>query len=150
VFTRLAFLLFPIFTNSLNKSSERRANSFGHWDRPPRLTSDEDVYEVARCGRKSFSLFEDSKFVANARISQLANAQPDFYHLGKSQRLEVLTLRLCGNCDDFAGCDIQPTFSNEILVDCRVEESVVQLIVYVALEVVVHPTRRQRQKVRIL
>lgn len=144
------FTFGTIRSYSLNESSKRPANSFGNWDRPLRLAIDEDMYEVACCGRKSLALFEDRKFVADARIPQLPDAQPDFDHFRKSQRLEVLALRLGGKCDDFPGGDIEATFSDEILVDSRVEKSVVQRIVNVAVDVVVHPTRRQRHKVRIL
>src|SRR5687767_11882355 len=104
------------------------------------------MYEVARRCRRVLALFENGKFVANTRISQLTNAQPDFYHIRKSQRSKVSALRLCCKCNYFPGCDIQTTFCDQILVDRRIEESVVQRIVNMSVNVVVHPTRRQRHK----
>ncbi len=59
---------------SLNKPCECRANPCGHRHRPARFTIDKDVHEVTRRGRKRFSLFEYGKFVADTRISQLADA----------------------------------------------------------------------------
>jgi hypothetical protein len=132
------------------ESSQRRPDFGWYRHGPLRFAIDEDVDEVPGGGGEVVALFEDRQLVTHARVSELADTQTDVDRSRESEWPQILTLRLDGEGDDSAGVDVESARGDQILVDGRVEEGVLERVVDVTVDVVVHPTRRQRTEVRIL
>ena len=101
------------------------------------------MYEIARRSRVGFALLEDGKLVTDARISQLADAQAHFNHFRKSECLHELAMRLRRQSDDARCSDVQTALCDQVLIDSCVEKGVLEPVVDVTIDVVVHPTGRQ-------
>ena len=84
------------------------------------------MYEVAGCGSMSLALLEEGKLITHARIPKFADAQPNVDDSRKSERPQILTLRLRGECHYCAGLNVETAFRNQVLIDGRVEEGVVK------------------------
>src|SRR5882724_10185553 len=107
------------------------------------------MYKIAACGGVSFALLENRKLITHARIPKLADAQAHVDDSRKSQRPQILTLRLRGECHYGTGGDVETAFRDQVLIDGGVEEGVVESIVDVPVDIVVHPPSSQGQKVGI-
>src|SRR3546814_10118280 len=78
----------------------------------------------------------------------MADAQAGLDLLGKGEGRLVATGALGADADDLAVVDVEPAFVNQVGVDHRVEVGVVDDVVHVAVDVVVHPARRDGEEVR--
>ena len=94
-------------------------------------------------------MLENRKLITHARIPKFADAQPNLDDSRKSQWPQVLTLRLRGECHYCTSIDVETAFRDQVLIDGRVEEGVVESIVDVPVDIVVHPPSRQGQKVGV-
>src|SRR3546814_5980833 len=106
------------------------------------------MHEAAERRRLRAVLLEQADLVAHRAVAQMAGAQAGLDLLGKGEGRLVATGALGADADDLAVVDVEPAFVNQVGVDHRVEVGVVDDVVHVAVDVVVHPARRDGEEVR--
>src|SRR3546814_185813 len=90
--------------------------------RPPRSTRTDTLFPYT-------TLFRSDRFRKGEGRFELAGA-------------------LGADADDLAVVDVEATLADEVVVDHRVEVRVVHDVVHMAVDVVVHPARRDGEEVR--
>src|SRR3546814_1239319 len=78
----------------------------------------------------------------------VADAQPRLDRFRKGEGRFELAGALGADADDLAVVDVEATLADEVVVDHRVEVRVVHDVVHMAVDVVVHPARRDGEEVR--
>jgi hypothetical protein len=108
------------------------------------------VHEVALGRGLVGALAEDAELVADARLAQAADAQPDLDRLREREPRAVLAVRLDAEADHVAALDVQAALADQPGVDRRVEVRVVLDVVDVPVHVVVLPAGLYREPVRVV
>ena len=85
--------------------------------------------EVALCRSVMIVIAKQPDSVAHAAGAELLDTQSGVHDVGKSHRCEVIALRLDNKADDVATLDIENALLNQILIDCRIKERVVDDVV---------------------
>ena len=93
---------------------------------------------------------EDPDLVADAAVAQAGDAQARVNGVGEGDRLDVAALSLDDEPNDLALIDVEGAIGDQIPVNHRVEIRVVDDVVDVAVDVVVHPPRRDLEEVTVL
>src|SRR6185437_121918 len=102
--------------------------------------------EMPRRGRRRIALAKDRDLVAHAAVAKLAHAQPGIDGFREGDRLEIATERLDHEADHRTLLDVEAALSDQVFVHYRVEIGVVDNVVEVAIDVIVHPTRWDREE----
>src|SRR3954453_23711947 len=126
---------------------QRGAQVVGEGSRRAGVAVHVDVHEVALGGGDVFALAEDAELVAHAAGAQVGHAHTDLHRLRKGERAVVAAPRLHHQADHGARGGAGDAAGGQEAVDGGVEERVVDHVVHVAVRVVVHPPRRQREEV---
>ncbi len=93
---------------------------------------------------------EDADLVGHRRRSEPHDAQAGVDRLGKRQRLPVAARVLHDVADDRVVDDVEAADADQVLVHHRVEIRVVGDVVDVAVAVVVHPARGNREEMAVV
>ena len=80
----------------------------------------------------------------------MRDAQAGIDDLGEGQRRQIAALRFDAVADHAAVLDIESAGANQVLVDDGVEVAVVDDVIDVAVDVVVHPAGRDGKKMRVV
>src|SRR5450631_142745 len=89
---------------------------------------------------------EQPDLVPDRTVAELRDTKPRIDHAGKRQRAMEATTRLHDEADGRPFADIEPSLAHEVLVDYRVEVGIVDDVIHVAVDDVVHPARRDGEK----
>src|SRR5947209_5043717 len=127
---------------------ERGAQPRRDVDGPAARAIAEHVHEPT--GRGELVAAGDRELVANARPPQAPDPQVDVDRLRERDRRLVLAVRLGAHADHVSVGDVEAAFADEPFVDRGVEERVVLDVIDVAVDVVVLPTRLERERVRVV
>ena len=136
----------PAHHEALEALTKRRRNR----RRAARLRVHEDVHEPALGRRFVGAGGEQADLVADARAAELADPQARLDVVGEGEPRPIGAMGLGADADHVAAVDIEPALRDQPAVDHGVEEGVVLDVVDVAVDVVVVPARRDRQRVRVL
>src|SRR5581483_10228243 len=93
---------------------------------------------------------EKADLVADARAAELADAQPGIDGIGIGQRLVEAAHGFDGEADHRPFVNVEAAGTDQVLVDDGVEEGIVDDVVDVPIEVVVHPSRGDHVKMRVV
>src|SRR3546814_18359113 len=113
--------------------------------RPPRSTRTDTPFPYTTLFR---SFLEKPDRVAHRTVAEVADAQPRLDRFRKGEGRFELAGALGADADDLAVVDVEATLADEVVVDHRVEVRVVHDVVHMAVDVVVHPARRDGEEVR--
>src|SRR5918912_706372 len=105
-----------------------------------------DVDEVPLGGGGLLVVPEQPDLVAHAAVAQPGDAQAGVHDIREGDRPEEPAPRLDDQADDPALLDVERPRGDEILVYDRVEVRVVDDVVDVAVDVVIHPAGRNRKE----
>src|SRR5258708_2405530 len=105
--------------------------------------------EVAFRRRLGLALLEEPDLVADAGAAELADPEPGVDGFGKGQRPLEAAEALHAQADDRPVMDVEPAGPDQVLVDDGVEVGIVDDVVDVAVDVVVHPTRRNGEEMPV-
>src|ERR1019366_8513701 len=93
------------------------------------------------------TLTEDPDLVAHARAPEVRDAEAGVDGLGEGNGLQVCAMRLDAQADHVAAGDVEAALVDEVRVDDGIEIRVVDDVVDVTVDVVVHPARGDGQEV---
>jgi hypothetical protein len=105
----------------------------------PALAVDVDVDEMPAGGRQRIVVAEQPDLVPDAARPELRHPDAGVDDVREGDRAEVIALCLDDEADDRARPDVERALLDEVLVHHRVEVRVVDDVVHVAVDVVVHP-----------
>src|SRR5215203_2558888 len=128
---------------------EAGADARRHGRRLARLAIDEDVHEMAGRRRFGLALPEEADLVAHRGVAELADPQPGVDDFGERERLVKLAERFDGQADRRAAGDVEAALTDQIFVDHGVEVGIVDDVVDVTVDVVVHPPRRDGEEMLV-
>src|SRR3546814_351985 len=106
------------------------------------------MHEAAERRRLRAARLEQADLVAHRAVAEMADAQAGLDLLRKGEGRLVAAGALGADADHDASVDVEPTRADQVGVDRRVEVGVVDHVVHVAVDVVVHPARRDGEEVR--
>ena len=101
----------------------------------------------ARLGVGRIVRAEQSDLVTHGTVTEFRHAQACMHGLRKCKTLYVGATRIHGKTNDGCVVNIKAALSDQVFVDYGVEPAVIHDVVDVAVDVVVHPSCRDRQKV---
>src|SRR5690606_16212065 len=108
-----------------------------------------DVHEMAGRRRERLAFGEEPDLVAHAGRAGAGDPQAGLDVLRKGERCEVVAVRLYHQADHLAAVDVERTGLDQPAVHRAVEVAVVDDVVDVAVDVVVHPARLDRHEAGI-
>src|SRR5215211_4158237 len=114
--------------------------------RPAGLAVHVDVDEVSLGRGVILVVSEDADLIADAAVAQPGDAKARVHGVGEGERFEIAALRLDDQADDPALLDVEGSRGDQVPVHDRVEVRVVDDVVDVAVDVVVHPAGRDRKE----
>jgi len=126
------------------------AERIGDWNRTHGRALDEDVDEMAGRGRFRIPCGEQSDFVTNAGVTQFSDPEPGIDDLRERQRFPELAHGFDGDADDRRLVDIETPLVNQVPVDHRIEVRIIDHVIDVAVDVVIHPARWDSQKMPVV
>src|SRR5689334_12784874 len=129
---------------------QRRSYRGRNRHRPARLAVDEDVDEMAGGGGLFLAAAEEADLIAHAGVAEPTDSESRVDHAGKLEGAVEAALALHRDADHRTLVDVEPARLDQVLVDDRVEVRVVDHVVHVAVDVVVHPSRGDFEKARII
>src|SRR5579883_532016 len=98
--------------------------------------------------RRVLANTEQGYLVSHAGGAELADAQPGIDGTGVFQSAMKTAHRLDGETDCRARVNIEPADRDQVLIDDRVEERVIDHIVDMAIEIIVHPACGDGEEMR--
>ena len=108
------------------------------------------MHEVASGGGRRIALAEESDLVAHRGVAELPDPQAHLHHVRKSERGMELAEGLHGDADHPIAVDVEPAGANQVFVDDGVEVAVIDHVVDVAVDIVVHPARGNGEEVAVI
>jgi len=106
--------------------------------------------EIPRRGRRVVASAEQTDLEAHAGGAEPSDAQASIDYVGKAEREVIAAVRLGRDVEHWAFMDVEAACGDEVLINRSVEILKVAGVVDMPTEVVVAPSRRNRQKVRIV
>lgn len=125
---------------ALKRSQEIRRQIYG----APSLAVDIDMYEVSRGPGGVIAQAENADLVAHTGAADMRDAYAGFQPVREGHRCEILAARLDNQADGGAGVEVQHPLFDQVLVHRRIEVGVIDDIIDVSIDVVVHPSSLDR------
>ena len=102
---------------------------------------DIDMHEETLGGSLLFARLKQADLISDARIANMGDADPGIHAVGKAERCGVAAPCFDNQTNHRAGLWIQKPFVNQGGIHSRVEEAIVNDIVHMAINIIIHPTR---------
>ncbi len=132
----------------VDKRRQTLAHGCGQLDRPPRRAIHIYMHEVALRGSHVIIVSKQRDLVAYAAPADARHAQANQDPVRESDLLKVAASRFHRETDHGAVLEIERAGIDQVAIDRRIKVAIVNGIVYVAVNIVIHPARLDLEEVR--